>query len=130
MSTKETLERAVARMREVAGDQRPEPVASLELSKDDLVDAVGRLAVEGPGEASQVTGKIKLASVEKSSLVRLARRGKWRPDDPLLHASCQLLCAYGYATKHPVAGSHEYRVTPAGRIAAKRSKLSMRLGGR
>ena len=103
MSTKETLERAVARMRARAGDKRPEPVVSLELSKNQLVDAMERLAVEGPGEASQVTGKIKLSRVEKDSLVKLARRGHWRPDDPILHASCQLLCSYGYATKHPAA---------------------------
>ena len=131
---KKILEDAVARMRAKAGDQTPDPVepptVGLELDPKKIASEYERLTVEAPGEASEMTGKIKLSQVERRSLVRIARRGTWVPDDPVLHASCQLLCSYGYATKHPVVGSQEYRITPAGRAAAKQSKLSMRLGGK
>lgn len=123
--TKKDLESSLARMRELAGHQAPKaPEPELITDAGQVARDMDRLVIEDSGKRSEVTGKLKISKIEKDSLVRMTRRGSFRPDDPMKIASCELLVTYGYATRH----NGEYRVTAAGRSAARQSKFSMRFG--
>lgn len=99
------------------------------------------MTAEMPGEVSKLTGKPKIGRLEKSVLVKMVRKGAFRPQDNESVAVCKLLVAYGFAEESIEnddtrgiasvrSSKFKYVPTKNGVDAAKMVKYSLKFGKR